>query len=60
MAIADWLNVDPTSGSGGRLVTVEAGNNVTSGIRNATLNVKTSSGLSKSVFSKAEWNYNVG
>lgn len=50
MAIASWLTVSPTSGSGGRNVSVKAGSNDTTlNSRSTSISIKTTSGITKSV-----------
>ena len=50
MAIASWLTLGATSGSGGRNVSVRAGSNDTTlNSRSTSITIKTTSGISKSV-----------
>lgn len=50
MAIASWLTLGATSGSGGRNVSVKAGSNDTTlNSRSTSITIKTTSGISKSV-----------
>lgn len=59
MAIADWLDVSPTSGTGGGSVSVKTGDNSQGSYRSSSFTVKTASGLSRSVnayqFGKSVW-----
>lgn len=54
MAIANWLNVSPKSGTGSKEVSVQAGDNSQGSTRSTSFTVKTASGLSKQVVSQQQ------
>lgn len=49
MAKPSWASVSPSSGTGGRSVSVTASSNTNSSTRSGSITVRTTSGLSKSV-----------